>query len=177
MKNECQDALFNTRLSSALLPSDPPPPPHIAHNQPNQVAWAAPGWVGSCKQNSRATHTSGVEYRFPPRSKNSLSPCLSGAHGYLWFVLPHLLLPVDKFPLPAWVAADDVSVGSGSRDPARSGRPPAEHTLRGEPMAAPGLPLSRWIMPPPPAPGRGSLLLLFCDVTTRRRVEIQLRVT
>ena len=43
------------------------------------------------------------------------------------FVLAHLLPPVmNKFPLPARVAADSVSAGSGSRDPASSGRPPAE---------------------------------------------------
>ena len=44
------------------------------------------------------------------------------------FVLAHLLPPVmNKFPLPARVAADSVSAGSGSRDPASSGRPPAEY--------------------------------------------------
>ena len=37
------------------------------------------------------------------------------------FVLAHLLPPVNKLPLPAWVAADSVSAGSGSRDPASSG--------------------------------------------------------
>ena len=75
-------------------------------------------------------------------------PCRSGGGAQnRAFVLAHLLPPVmNKFPLPAWVAADDVLDGSGSRDPASSGRPPAELTPRGKPMAPPGLPLGRWIM-------------------------------
>ena len=114
-------------------------------------------------------HTTGI-----PQGR----PCRSGGGAQnRAFVLAHLLPPVmNMFPLPAWVAADDVLDGSGSRDPASSGRPPAELTPRGEPMAPPGLPLGRWIMAGGP-PERGSLLLRFCDATMKRRVELQLRVT
>ena len=93
-------------------------------------------------------HTTGIPQGRPRRS--------GGGAQNRAFVLAHLLPPVmNKFPLPAWVAADDVLDGSGSRDPASSGwpcitlctgRPPAELTPRGKPMAPPGLPLGRWIM-------------------------------
>ena len=64
-------------------------------------------------------HTTGI-----PQGR----PCRSGGGAQnRAFVLAHLLPPVmNMFPLPAWVAADDVLDGSGSRDPASSGRPPAE---------------------------------------------------
>ena len=59
-------------------------------------------------------HTAGI-----PQGR----PCRSGGGAQnRAFVLAHLLPPVmNKFPLPAWVAADDVLDGSGSRDPASSG--------------------------------------------------------
>ena len=65
-------------------------------------------------------HTTGI-----PQGR----PCRSGGGAQnRAFVLAHLLPPVmNKFPLPARVAADSVSAGSGSRDPANSGRPPAEY--------------------------------------------------
>ena len=67
----------------------------------------------------RGGHTAGI-----PQGR----PCRSGGGAQnRAFVLAHLLPPVmNKFPLPARVAADSVSAGSGSRDPANSGRPPAE---------------------------------------------------
>ena len=65
-------------------------------------------------------HTAGI-----PQGR----PCRSGGGAQnRAFVLAHLLPPVmNKFPLPARVAADSVSADSGSRDPANSGRPPAEY--------------------------------------------------
>ena len=67
----------------------------------------------------RGGHTTGIPQGRPRRS--------GGGAQNRAFVLAHLLPPVmNMFPLPAWVAADDVLDGSGSRDPASSGRPPAE---------------------------------------------------
>ena len=67
----------------------------------------------------RGGHTAGIPQGRPRRS--------GGGAQNRAFVLAHLLPPVmNKFPLPARVAADSVSAGSGSRDPASSGRPPAE---------------------------------------------------
>ena len=68
----------------------------------------------------RGGHTAGIPQGRPRRS--------GGGAQNRAFVLAHLLPPVmNKFPLPARVAADSVSAGSGSRDPANSGRPPAEY--------------------------------------------------
>ena len=67
----------------------------------------------------RGGHTAGIPQGRPRRS--------GGGAQNRAFVLAHLLPPeMNTFPLPVWVAADDVLDGSGSRDPASSGRPPAE---------------------------------------------------
>ena len=59
------------------------------------------------------------------------------------FVLAHLLPPVmNTFPLPAWVAADDVLDGSGSRDPASSGR--ALHAALADLLQSSPLGVNQW---------------------------------